>query len=97
VTPGPQQRCSPGKKIIQVDLIDDLFGDKIEGAARSMGSSPEETFMPDSFSFIDPEMQQTFDFHEQQSQSLALPNASSGKAGRGRGCGKTMPAWMQHA
>jgi hypothetical protein len=28
------------------DLIDDLFGDKIEGATSSMESSPERTFMP---------------------------------------------------
>jgi hypothetical protein len=79
------------------DLIDDLFGDKIEGASSSMDSSPEGTAVPDSFSFIDSKIPQTFDFHEQQLQSPAFPNASSGKAGRGRGRGKAMPAWMQRA
>lgn len=79
------------------DLIDDLFGDKIEGASSSMESSPEGTTIPESFSFIDSKMPQTFDFREHQLQSPAFPNASSGTAGRGRGRGKTTPAWMQRA
>lgn len=79
------------------DLIDDLFGDKIEGAMCSMESSPEGMPLPDSFSFIDPKMQETSDFHEQQAQSLVFPTASSGTAGGGRRRGKTTPAWMQHS
>ena len=76
------------------DLIDDLFGDKIEGASSSMESSSDGTSMPDSFSFINSKRPQTFDFHVQQLQIPTFPNTLSETAGRGRGRGKTMSAWM---